>query len=88
MSAADPLNLVGIITPEERVPALAGNRIYFRDGAPLAAWVSREVRTFGSHDLDVKMVEQMLRRRHYSPQLRAYLRSPETRQRRLQQLAQ
>jgi ATP-dependent Lhr-like helicase len=88
LSAADPLNLVGIITPEERVPALTGNRIYFRDGAPLAAWVSRELRTFGQHDLDLKAIGEMLRRRQYASQLRGYLRSPETRQRRLQQLAQ
>jgi ATP-dependent Lhr-like helicase len=88
LSAADPLNLVGIITPEERVPALAGNRIYFRDGVPLAAWVKGEVRTFGKHELDLKTVEHMLRRKQFAPQLRAYLRSPETRQRRLQQFAQ
>src|SRR5690606_27961600 len=47
ISAADPLNLVGIITPESRIPALAGNRIYFVDGVPRAALVAGEVRTFG-----------------------------------------
>jgi ATP-dependent helicase Lhr and Lhr-like helicase len=36
MSAADPLNLCGVITPGPRVPALAGNRVLLRDGVPLA----------------------------------------------------
>jgi ATP-dependent helicase Lhr and Lhr-like helicase len=36
LSAADPLNLCGIITPGPRVPALAGNRVLLRDGVPLA----------------------------------------------------
>ena len=37
VSACDPLNLVGIVTPGERVPAVPGNRVVFRDGAPLAS---------------------------------------------------
>jgi ATP-dependent Lhr-like helicase len=37
ISAADPLNLVGILTPGSRVPALAGNRIAWLDGRPVAA---------------------------------------------------
>ena len=36
LSAADPLNLTGIVTPGARVPALAGNRVLFRDGIPVA----------------------------------------------------
>jgi ATP-dependent Lhr-like helicase len=36
LSAADPLNLTGIVTPGARVPALAGNRVLFRDGVPVA----------------------------------------------------
>jgi ATP-dependent Lhr-like helicase len=43
ISAADPLNLVGIATPGEKVPALAGNRIVFRDGAPIATRVAGAV---------------------------------------------
>ena len=37
VAACDPLNLVGIVTPGERVPAQPGNRIVFRDGAPVAS---------------------------------------------------
>lgn len=42
ISAADPLNLVGILTPGRRVPALAGNRILFRDGVPVATLIAGE----------------------------------------------
>ena len=33
LSAADPLNLVGILVPGERVPAISGRTVMFRDGA-------------------------------------------------------
>jgi ATP-dependent helicase Lhr and Lhr-like helicase len=36
LSAADPLNLAGILTPEPRLPALTGNRLVYRDGLPIA----------------------------------------------------
>jgi ATP-dependent Lhr-like helicase len=36
LSAADPLNLAGIVTPGPRVPALAGNRLLLADGVPVA----------------------------------------------------
>src|SRR5205085_3424658 len=34
ISAADPLNLVGIVLPGPRVPALATNSVTYVDGAP------------------------------------------------------
>jgi ATP-dependent Lhr-like helicase len=34
VSAADPLNLVGILVPGDRVPALSGKFIAYRDGVP------------------------------------------------------
>jgi ATP-dependent Lhr-like helicase len=37
ISAADPLNLAGIVTAGERVRTHAGNRLVFCDGVPLAA---------------------------------------------------
>jgi ATP-dependent Lhr-like helicase len=36
ISAADPLNLVGILIPGERVPAISGRTVEFRDGVPVA----------------------------------------------------
>ena len=35
LSAADPLNLVGILVPGERIPAISGRSVSFRDGVPL-----------------------------------------------------
>jgi len=37
ISAADPLNLAGILTPGQRVAAIGSNRILTRDGVPIAA---------------------------------------------------
>lgn len=43
LSATDPLNLIGIVTPHARVPALPHNRLVFRSGQPVAALVNQEV---------------------------------------------
>ena len=37
VSATDPLNLAGIVTPGDRVPAVLGNRLVFRDGVPMCS---------------------------------------------------
>jgi ATP-dependent Lhr-like helicase len=34
LSACDPLNLVGILTPGARIPALPQNRVVYVDGVP------------------------------------------------------
>jgi len=44
ISAADPLNLAGIVTTGERVRAIASSRIAYRDGVPLAALEGEYVR--------------------------------------------
>jgi ATP-dependent Lhr-like helicase len=44
LCAADPLNLVGVLTPEGRLPALTGNRVLYRDGLPIALYSASEVR--------------------------------------------
>jgi ATP-dependent Lhr-like helicase len=44
LSGADPLNLVGLLTPGGRLPALTGNRVLYRDGVPIALLVAGEVR--------------------------------------------
>ena len=43
ISGADPLNLIGIVTPGERVPALSGNRVLFEQGVPVAVQTGGEV---------------------------------------------
>lgn len=36
VSGADPLNLVGILTPGPKLSALTGNRVLYRNGLPIA----------------------------------------------------
>ncbi len=43
VAAADPLNLLGVLTPGKRLPAVAGNRLLYRDGVPEAVWLNGEV---------------------------------------------
>ena len=43
LSGADPLNLIGVITPGARLPALTGNRVLYRDGVPVALYAGGEV---------------------------------------------
>jgi len=40
LSAADPLNLVGILVPGERIPAISGKTVTFHDGVVLQTVVS------------------------------------------------
>ena len=44
ISASDPLNLVGILTPGALIPALYGNRVLFRDGIPIAVRIGGKAR--------------------------------------------
>jgi ATP-dependent Lhr-like helicase len=50
ISAADPLNLVGILTPGPRLAALTGNRLLYRDGIPIALLAAGEVRFLAELD--------------------------------------
>jgi ATP-dependent Lhr-like helicase len=43
LSGADPLNLVGILTPGPKLPALARNRVLYRGGSPVAVLAAGEV---------------------------------------------
>ena len=50
ISAADPLNLTGIVTPGDRLRAAAGNRIVYRDGVPVAAMEGDMLRVLAETD--------------------------------------
>ena len=43
ISAADPLNLTGLVTPGQRVPSQPGQRILYRDGIPIANSVQGKI---------------------------------------------
>ena len=47
---ADPLNIVGILTPGARLPGLSGNRLLLADGVPVALWVAGEPRFLAEMD--------------------------------------
>src|SRR5205085_4148039 len=77
VSAADPLNLVGVIIPGPRITAHTSNRILYHDGAPIAAFESGE-----THFL-VELTRAMewkaksaLMRKPTRPELRSYLQRP------------
>jgi ATP-dependent helicase Lhr and Lhr-like helicase len=73
IAAADPLNLVGILTPGARVPATAANRILLRDGVPVAALEGGQIRRLDP-DLDVPdlAVERALKVGRLSAKLRPF----------------
>ena len=74
LSAADPLNLTGIITPGDRVPALAPNRVLYEDGVPLVAVVGGEARPLAAGaELRLAELAQALVRKRITPELRARL---------------
>jgi ATP-dependent Lhr-like helicase len=75
LSAADPLNLLGLLTPGGRVPVHPENRLLYRDGVPVAIRVSGDIRvltdTDGAGDWELR---QALVRRNVSPQMRRVMR--------------
>jgi ATP-dependent Lhr-like helicase len=50
LSGADPLNLVGILTPGARLGALTGNRVLYRDGLPVALLAGGEIKFIAELD--------------------------------------
>ena len=77
VSAADPLNLVGIIIPGSRITAHTSNRILYQDGAPIASLESGETRYLIelSRAMEWK-ARAALMRKATRPELRAYLQRP------------
>lgn len=74
ISAADPLNLTGIITPGKRVPSHYKNRVLYRDGIPAAVKEGGDVRLLSKFDgAEEWNLKAALVKRNFSPKLRAYL---------------
>jgi ATP-dependent Lhr-like helicase len=44
VAGTDPLNLVGTLLPGDKVPAVTGNRVLYRDGVAVATLVAGEFR--------------------------------------------
>jgi ATP-dependent Lhr-like helicase len=73
ISAADPLNLVGILTPGPRIPATPKNRILFRDGIPIAFLEGSETHFLEEPADERWSLTQALRRQAIPRAVRAYL---------------
>ena len=52
ISACDPLNLIGILTSTDRIRAIAGTRIAYRDGIPVAVMEGDFLRPFDQPDIE------------------------------------
>jgi ATP-dependent Lhr-like helicase len=77
VSAADPLNLVGIIVTGPRITAHTSNRILYHDGAPIASFESGETHFLLelSRAMEWK-AKAALMRKPTRPELRSYLQRP------------
>jgi ATP-dependent helicase Lhr and Lhr-like helicase len=77
VSAADPLNLVGIIVPGSRITAHTSNRVLYHDGAPVASFESGETHFLVelSRTMEWK-AKSALMRKATRPELRSYLQRP------------
>jgi ATP-dependent helicase Lhr and Lhr-like helicase len=72
LSAADPLNLQGILTAGPRIASLTASRILFRDGSPIAALEAGEIRKVSEADVSDSQIETALRVGKLRPSLRPY----------------
>jgi ATP-dependent Lhr-like helicase len=73
INAADPLNLLGILTSESRIPAITANRILLRDGLPIAALNAGEIkRLIETGSFYRSGLEQILKVGKMAPDLRPY----------------
>ncbi|MGI9065272.1 MAG: DEAD/DEAH box helicase [Pyrinomonadaceae bacterium] len=77
VSAADPLNLIGIITPGGRITAYTSNRLLYHNGEPVAVLEGGETRFLVelSRSMEWK-AKAALMRKATPPALRSYLRRP------------
>jgi ATP-dependent Lhr-like helicase len=74
IGAADPLNLTGIVTPGERVPAVSATRIGYVGGVPVLVRERGEVRSLApSNPTSEPQTLGMLGRRRIAPALRSYV---------------
>jgi len=80
LSAVDLLNLVGILTPEDRVAAIHRNRVLYRDGLPIAAVEAGQVRRLAESDMSDEQLRTLLARRSLRHPLRPHLRVPTARE--------
>ena len=72
LSAADPLNLQGVLTPGPRIAALTTNRVLFRDGLPIAALQAKEIHKLSDDSVPDSQIETALKVGKLRASLRPY----------------
>ncbi|AUT62598.1 ATP-dependent DNA helicase [Paraburkholderia terrae] len=65
VAGTDPLNLVGTLLPGDKVPAVAGNRVLYRDGVAVASLVAGEFDLPLDADGETKQLMRMRLARRY-----------------------
>ncbi len=76
VSAVDPLNLAGVVTAGDTVPAVATNRVLYRDGVPIAVREAGRIRPLADWEpLTCVDIERAIVRRRLSEGLKTHLRT-------------
>jgi ATP-dependent Lhr-like helicase len=75
LSGADPLNMVGILTPDSRIAAIHRSKLLLKDGIPIAALEGGEVRRLAQSDYEEHELKAFLQRRSLRQPLQPHLRT-------------
>jgi ATP-dependent Lhr-like helicase len=74
VAAVDPVNLVNLLLPARKLARLAGNRVLYQGGIPVAMLEAGEVHFLRKTESDEQWsLQQMLLKRVYPPALRSYI---------------
>jgi ATP-dependent Lhr-like helicase len=65
VAGTDPLNLVGTLLPGDKVPAVSGNRVLYRDGVPVATLVATTFEFSSALDAEAKELARARLARRY-----------------------
>ena len=67
VSGADPLNLAGILTPGPKLAAIAGNRVLYRDGIPIAFLEGESTRFLAPVEREIENLARLALHGHAEP---------------------
>jgi len=74
INATDPLNLLGSLLPEKKVPHQSSNRLLFEDGIAIAVLEKDEVKLLrGDNSAQQWNLQKLLQKKTFPPRLRAYI---------------
>lgn len=67
LPAYDPLNLVGVLTPNDRVAAHAGYQVAYLGGVPVAALIAGEVKSLNGQPVARAIADQLMPAGRFAP---------------------